>query len=218
MPEMNRAAAGHGSSAFPFKGGTSQPKGRVASLIEGMAAGQNNLAAQKAQHEHEINTMVTKHVLAKDMHTHVYKGAGAETPVAMDYEGIKTSIVKKAPKVRGAAAVTPEEHIETPASTPHAAEAESAPRETHHSGDATFVGNTIPTHPGTWEGGWMEHNPETGQAQTKPGYKEFKTRKQHFETGIASQQGHFAVKEGIKIPNYARKAMQPKQPRKPRGK
>jgi hypothetical protein len=154
--------------------------------------------------------MVTQHVLAKDMHTHISKGAQAETPITMTYGNIQTGIIKKAKKVRGAEAVTPEQHVETPASTPEAAAAESAPRAEHHSGNATFVGATIPTNPGKWEGGWMERTAE-GKMQTKPAYTEFKTRKQHFEAGLASQKGHFAVKEGIKIPNYAKKAMQPKK-------
>ena len=207
MPQMNRVTAGHGSSSSPFDWIGKKIEGRASAMQQGI----QSAAAQQADHEHEIRRMVTKHVLAKDMHTHIYKGAQGETPVTMDYEGIKTGIVKAPKKVRGAAATAPETHIETPASTPHAAEAESTPRETHHSGNATFVGATIPTNPGTWEGGYMEHNPKTGRAQTKPGYKEFKTRKAHFEAGLASQQGHFAVKEGIKIPNYARKAMQPKK-------
>lgn len=222
MPEMNRAVAGHGSSA-PFSGGTKQPKGRLSSLLNSIASANNpgssyNPEEQAANHEHEIRTMVTKHVLAKDMHSHISKDAHDETPVTMDYEGIKTGNVKRARKVRGAQATAPAEHTETPASTPQATEAESAPRQENHTTNAPVVATTIPTHPGTWSGGWMEHNPKTGQAQTKPGYNEFKTRKQHFEQGLASQGGHFAVKPEIKIPNYARKAMQPTQPRQPRGK
>ena len=205
MGEMNRATAGHGSGGPLFKSGVKK-QSRLSSLAEGIAGAQN----QKLQNEHEIHKMVTKHVLAKDMHTHIYKGAERGTPVTMDYEGIKTGIVKKQRKVKGAESIAPAEHVETPASTPQAAEAESTPRAEHHSGNATFVGGTIPTHPGTWEGGWMERGPK-GVMRTKPGYKEFKTRTQHFEAGIASQQGHFAVKPGIKIPNYAKKAMQPKK-------
>ena len=207
MPQMNRVTAGHGSSSSPFDWIGKKVAGRASAMQQGIQGAAN----QAAEHEHEIRRMVTKHVLAKDMHTHISKDAHPETPVTMDYEGIQTGNVKRARKTRGAAATTPQEHIETPASTPHAAESESTPRAEHHSGNATFVGATIPTNPGTWEGGYMEHNPKTGRAQTKPGYKEFKTRKAHFEAGLASQQGHFAVKEGIKIPNYARKAMQPKK-------
>ena len=206
MSEMNRVTAGHGSSNNPFDWIGKKVAGRTSAMQQGILGAAN----QKAQHEHEIHSMVTKHVLAKDMHTHITKSAGEATPITMDYEGIKTGIVKKTKKVRGAEATTPESHTETPASTPQASEAESAPREEHHAGNATFVGATIPINPGEWKGGYMEHNPKTGRAQTKPGYKEFKTRKQHFELGLASQQGHFAVKPGIKIPNYARKAMNPK--------
>ena len=206
MPEMNRVTAGHGSSNSPFDWIGKKVAGRSNALQQGI----QSAAYQSAEHEHEIRKMVTKHVLAKDMHKHISKGAADTTPVTMDYEGIKTSNVRKPRKSKGAELITPETHSETPASTPQAAEAESAPRAEHHSGNATFVGGTIPTHPGTWEGGWMERGPK-GVMRTKPGYKEFKTRTQHFEAGIASQKGHFAVKEGIKIPNYAKKAMQPKK-------
>lgn len=206
MPEMNRTTAGHGTSGNPFDWIGNKVAGRANAMQQGIASA----AAQQADHEHEIRKMVTKHVLAKDMHTHISKDAHPETPVTMDYEGIQTGNVKRARKPRAAQATTPEEHVETPASTPQATEAESAPREEHHSGNATFIGATIPTNPGEWKGGWMERN-ASGQMQTKPGYKEFKTRKQHFEAGLASQQGHFSVKPEIKIPNYARKAMQLKK-------
>ena len=218
MSQMNRVTAGHGSGGNPFDWIGKAVSGRASALQQGIQSAGHQQAEhehesrmQSAEHGHEINKMVAKHVLAKDMHTHIMRGAAGETPVSMDYEGIKTNITRKPRTVRGAEATAPETHVETPASTPHAAEAESAPREEHHSGNATFIGATIPTNPGEWKGGYMEHNPVTGRAQTKPGYKEFKTRKQHFESGLASQQGHFAVKEGIKIPNYARKAMQPKK-------
>lgn len=210
MGEMNRAVAGHGSSTSPFSGGTSKPKGRLASMVEGMAAGQNQLAYQHAQNEHDIRSMVTKHVLAKDMHSHVHKNAEEGTQMDMDYEGIKTGNIKRTRKQRTTAPA-----VDAPGETPHVTE--QAPASEPHTNNAPVVAKTIPTHPGTWEGGWAERGPK-GQMQTKPGYKEFKARKAHFEEGIAAQSGHFAVKEGIKIPNYARKAMTPKQPRKPRGK
>lgn len=207
MSQMNRVTAGHGQGGNPFDWIGKKVAGRSSALQQGI----QSAAAQQADREHEIHKMVTKHVLAKDMHTHISKDAQGETPVTMDYEGIQTGNVKRARKTRGAQATTPQEHVETPASTPHAAEAESTPREEHHSGNATFVGTTIPRHPGEWSGGYLQHNPTTGRAETVPGYKEFKTRKAHFDEGLASQKGHFAVKEGIKIPNYARKAMQPKK-------
>ena len=207
MPEMNRTTAGHGVSGSPFDWIGKKVSGRLGEMQKGMT----NTANQKMEHEHEINKMVTKHVLAKDMHTHISKGAEGGTSVTMDYEGIATGNVKRNKKPRGAQAVTPEEHVETPASSENAASSESAERQQNHSGQGTFVGGNVPTHPGSWSGGWMEHNPKTGRAQTKPGYKEFKARQQHFESGLASQQGHFDVKPGIKIPNYARKAMQPKK-------
>jgi hypothetical protein len=209
MSEMNRVTAGHGSGGNPFDWIGKKVAGRTSALQQGI----QHAASQQADHEHEIRKMVTQHVLAKDMHTHISKDAHSETPVTMTYGNIQTGNVKRARKSRmaqppAAETTTPSEHVETPASTPQAAEAESAPREEHHK---TFVGATIPTTPGEWSGGYLEHNPKTGKAQTKPGYKEFKTRKQHFESGLASQQGHFAVKPEIKIPNYARKAMQPKK-------
>lgn len=206
MPQMNRVTAGHGTSSSPFDWIGKKIQGRATAMQQGI----QNAAHQAAEHEHEIRTMVTKHVLAKDMHTHITKAGQGGTAVTMDYEGIKTGITKKVKKPRAEQAVTPQEHVETPASTPEAASSESTARTEHHT---VNLGKTIPTHPGEWSGGYMEHNPKTGRAQTKPGYKEFKTRKQHFEAGLASQTGHFAVKPEIKIPNYARKAMQPKKPR-----
>lgn len=207
MPEMNRVRAGHGTSGSPFDWIGKKIAGRSAAMQQGIAGA----AHQKAEHEHEINKMIVGHVLTKDMVTHVAKHAADETGVSVAHGDIQTSFTRKPRKNKGAQSITPENHVETPASTPHAAEAESAPRAEHHSGNATFVGGTIPTHPGTWEGGWMEQGPKG--MQTKPGYKEFKTRKQHFEAGLASQTGHFAPKEGIKIPNYARKALKLNKPK-----
>lgn len=218
MSQMNRVTAGHGTSSSPFDWIGKAVAGRTAAMQQGIQSAAHQQAEhehqsrlQEAEHGHEIHKMVVGHVLAKDMQTHLGKHAADLTEISMEHSGIKTKITRRPRAVKGAQAVTPTEHVETPASTPHAAEAESAPRSEHHSGNATFIGATIPTNPGEWKGGYMEHNPVTGRAQTKPGYKEFKTRKQHFESGLASQQGHFAVKEGIKIPNYARKAMQPKK-------
>lgn len=208
MAEMNRTTAGHGTSGNPFDWIDKKIKGRANAMQQGI----NTAAYQHAEHEHEINKMVVGHVLAKDYQTHLSKHAADSTEISMQHGDITTKITRKPRKSKGAQAVTPTEHVETPASTPHAAEAESTPRAEHHSGNATFVGGTIPTHPGTWEGGYLEHGPK-GKARVKPGYSEFKSRKQHFETGLASQQGHFAVKEGIKIPNYARKALKLNKPK-----
>lgn len=202
MPEMNRAVAGHGSANNPFSGGTAQPKGRMSFLKNAIADSINQgmgVGNQQANNDHEIRKMVTQHVLAKDMHSHLHGKSDSGTQISMDYQGIKTGNIKRTPKPRAQKVGTTE--------APHVPQTPNT---------APVVAKTIPTHPGTWEGGTLEHGPK-GRAQVRPGYKEFKARKQSFETGIASQQGHFAVKPGVKIPNYSRKAMQPKQSRKPRG-
>jgi len=207
MPEMNRVTAGHGTGSNPFAKIGEKVSGRLNAMHQGI----QSAVSQQADHEHEINKMVVGHVLAKDMVNHLAKHSADQTEISMDHGNISTTFTRRPRNVRGAAATTPEAHVETPASTPNAAESESTSREASHSGNTTFVGATIPTNPGEWAGGFMEHNPKTGRAQTKPGYKEFKTRKQHFQAGLASQQGHFALKPGVKVPAYARKAMQPKK-------
>jgi hypothetical protein len=209
MAEMNRTTAGHGTGGNPFDWIGKKVQGRANAMHEGI----QKAAYQKAEHEHDIHKMIVGHVLAKDYQTHLSKHAADSTEISMQHGDITTKITRKPRKSKGAQAVSPTEHVETPASTPQAAASESTPREAHHSGNATFIGGTIPTHPGEWSGGYQDRNPKTGQAQTKPAYKEFKSRKQHFEAGLASQQGHFAPKEGIKISNYARKALKLNKPK-----
>jgi len=197
---MNRVTAGHGSSGNPFNWLGSKSSGRLNAMQQGIASA----ASQQADQEHDIRRMVTKHVLAKDMHTHISKDAQDETPVTMDYEGLQTGNVKRARKVR-----TPK--VETPQATEAPAEtkAPETPAATHSTGQ--IIATNIPTNPGEWKGGTVQRNPKTKRAEANPAYRDFKTRKQHFDTSIATQTGHFAVKPEIKIPNYARKAMQPKK-------
>jgi len=206
MPEMNRVSAGHGSGGNPFAKIGEKVSGRLNAMHQGI----QSAVSQQADHEHEINKMVVGHVLAKDMVNHLAKHSADQTEISMDHGDISTKFTRAPRKTRGAAAITPAEHVETPASTPNAAESESNSREASHSGNTTFVGATIPTNPGEWVGGTLEHGPK-GKARVRPGYNEFKTRKQHFEAGLASQAGHFALKPGVKVPAYARKAMQPKK-------
>ena len=220
MPEMNRVNAGHGSgsSLNPYKSGG------------GSAGSFFDLLKTHRLIEHDKWSTVAGHVLGErerdaehgrltNFHGQVSKNAQPGTELNFQRGDVSARYTLRTPKQKqtkpntgtfSPVKMAEEPQMEAPASTSHATTAASAPRAENHT---VNLGKTIPTHPGTWEGGWMEHNPKTGQAQTKPGYNEFKTRKQHFETGLASQQGHFAVKPEIKIPNYARKAMQPKKPR-----
>jgi len=200
MSQMNRVTAGHGSSGNPFNWLGSKSSGRLNAMQQGIASA----ASQQADQEHDIRRMVTKHVLAKDMHSHVYKGAQGETPITMDYEGIQTGSVKKASKTRAPKAEAPQA-----AEAPTETKAPEAPAATHSTGQV--IATNIPTNPGEWKGGTVQRNPKTKRAEANPAYRDFKTRKQHFDTSIATQTGHFAVKPEIKIPNYARKAMQPKK-------
>lgn len=230
MGEMNRTQVGHGNGGNPIDAAGKKLSNFNGGLM-GMFAQNKQIAheqtLQQRQHEHErgmqdsaqlheSHMLVGRHVLSKDMHKHLLKNAEPGTGISMEYGDIKTSITKRQPKSRSehfaeSAAAPMETAPEAPKTEEQPTPAQSAPAQP--TGHSVNLGSTIPTNPGEWQGGWMEHNPQTGRAQVKPGYAEYKTKKQHFEAGMASQQAaqagqHFVIKSGIKIPNYAKKAMQ----------
>ena len=65
MGQMNRVTAGHGktSGKNPFDWIGEKVQGRANAMHEGILSA----AHQAAEHEHEIRTMVTRHVLAKEI-------------------------------------------------------------------------------------------------------------------------------------------------------
>lgn len=224
MAQMDRVTAGHGQGGNPFESLPNKIQGRTNSMLYGM----QQAKMQGAQHEHErgmqmrdhahaermqgathdqeLMMAVTHHVLGKDMHNHVVKSAEPGTAVSLKYNNLETNITKKNK--------TPRTPKKSSGGSAYALPPIGWPEKPQTQG--VNLGSNIPTTPGEWKGGWMEHNPVTGKAQTKPGYKEFKSKKQHFAEGIASQEAaqvghHFTMKPGIKIPNYAKKAMQKKQ-------
>lgn len=220
MNEMNRVEVGHGQSKpISLKGGN----GRKGSFIDSLFG----MARQESAQEHAHRMAITNHVLGeaskdsdvrrfKDVHGHIAKRSKNGTPLALDAFNINASHTVKNPTKKKATVPPSRTGGSSYALPPIGWPTESAPEKPQ--GHSSFLGDTIPTNPGKWQGGTVQRNPKTGKTESNPAYQDWKTRKQNFEGASANiaklQEGnHFAPKPGVKIPNYAKKAMQPKTPK-----
>ena len=75
----------------------------------------------------------------------------------------------------------------------------------------TTVATSIPVRvPDKWQGGTVRYNPQAKKMEANPAYKEWQSRKQHFDTAMQQQTATFQPSLTAKIPAAAKRAMQPK--------
>lgn len=240
IEEMNRTGAVHGKSDINTDGLQKKIASRGSSMRQGIAdmyavdasermqgrqhahekdllihQQNHELTLQAAKHEQDMYAATHAHVLAKDMHKTLMSGAADGSQIDMTHGNIKTSITRKDRTKKTAA---PEQKTGTqvftvgPAGNASEPAAEPAPTETAPQGHTSFLGSEIPTKPEEWKGGTVQRNPVTGKTESNPAYRDWKTRKQHFDEASGKiaklQEGnHFEPKSGVKISNYAKKAM-----------